>query len=523
MHAPAEIYVLFSQYLDFRSVARLRAVCRAARNGLRTRKRLELGQVRLSDAQAAIRDAAIEMPDSPGGTPTNVFVLRAPMGFGKTIVGLSLPFADPADGHRYIFVVHPAAYDTWVAEVIKVFGSNARAVTPATRIVFAHSSIPHHNALAKRAVEFFEAGAPPGGEAKSPLGPGVRAVITTNTSSVGLALIKLWATRVVLDEAHVTPQHLWITIAPFPWIVALSANIVRPALNTFKVWRDNGSASSWVVAAGVMEGVVPVAKPRQIVVAPYGDEARQFGDSHDKRVHLERNLGAYVTALIGIFATIADGRVVLYLPDGDTSAEIVRAAPQYAPSWRITEFNRAVSKLRAFEAADRSILVMHHSKSVAVNIHATHLVIVRPDWVNPVRYAQIMGRVLRPLSPTASIDAFLVMPRGVPAIRTAFAEALRMLATAELHLEPPSFSALEFLKADTCLRACGSSVVGAAPAELLAVLGVALHDPSIANALLSRWAAGPVKTLTEPQVRSFLDLEPVGLTDADIDELLGGV
>lgn len=509
MHAPAEIYELFSRFLDFRSVARLRAVCRAARNGLRTRKRYELGQIRLSEAQAAIRDAVIEMPD---GTPANLFVVQAPMGFGKTIVGLSVAFADLTDGHRYIYVVHPAAYDTWVAEVIKVFGAGARAVTPATRIVFAHSSVPHHNALAKRTIDSADGG--PG----TPLGPNVRAVITTNTSSVGLALIRSWATRVVLDEAHVTPSHMWTTISTFPWIMALSANIVRPAL-AFNLWRGNGT-SSWTVAAGTMEGVVPTAKPRQVLVAPYEAEARQFSDSHNKRVYLEQNINAYVTALIGIFAGIANGRLVLYLPDGDASTEIINAAPQYAPGWLVTEFNRAVSKLHRFETAARSILIVHHAKSVAINIHATHLVIVRPDWVNPVRYAQIVGRVLRPLGPTASVDAFLIVPRGVPAIRTAFAEALRTLATTELHMEPPAFSALEFLKADTYLRACGSSVATASPVELLAVLGVAIHAPDIAATLLARWVANPSKTLTEPQVRSLLDLEPVGLTDADMDELL---
>lgn len=515
MRAPAEIYALLSQFLDFRAVARLSAVCRDARKGMQNNKRFELGSVHLSLAQAVIRDAIIAMPDNK---PTNVFTVLAPMGFGKTIVGLSIPFADPDDGHRYLFIVHPAAFDTWVAEVIKVFGSTARSLRPSTQILFAHSSNPSHNARAKQAIAEFSPG---DGDEFPNLGPKVRIAITTNNSALGDSLAHTWATRAILDEAHVAPSRTWRKISALPWIVALSANIVHPALNPFVLWRSNGNFSSWVVTAGVMQGVVPTTKPRQIVVAPWTDEDRQFGDSQEKKVYLESNLDVYIVALVGVFATIPKGHVVLYLPDGDTSEELVRAASKYAAGWHIIEFNRAVSKIRQFEVTDRSILIVQHAKSVAVNIHATHLIVVRPDWVNSVRYAQIVGRVLRPLSPTATVDTFLIVPRGIPALRAQLSEALRMLATAELHLEPPGFSALEFLKADACLAACGSSAAAASPIELLAALGMGLYAPTTTSALFARWSSDPVKTLTEPQLRSLLGVPPAELTNDDIDDLLG--
>lgn len=518
MHVPAEIYVLFAAFLDFRAIARLSVVCRSAQKGMRARKNVDLGHVRLSLAQAAIRDAVIAMPDSIPGAPTNIFIILAPMGFGKTIVGLSVPFVNIDGGHRYICIVPSAVFDTWVAETIKVFGTGARSITPSTQVVLAHSSIPHHNAHVKRAIDTAGSNGPALVKA---LGSRVRVIITTSNSALSDTLAATWATRAILDEAHAATDNTWRKIRDLPWITTLSANVVHPGLSKFNLWRGNGDTSSWVVTAGVMEGVVPVANPRQIMISPWGNEAREFNGPHEKKISLEQNIEEYVNALIGIFASIPKGRVVLYLPDGDTSTELVRAAGRYAAGWCIIEFNRAVSKIRKFESVDRSILVAQHAKAVGINIHATHLVVVRPDWVNFVRYAQLMGRVLRPLSPTSSVDTFLIMPYGVPSLRVACAEALRMLATTELHLEPPTFTALEFLKAEACLRACNSSIAMATPIELMSALGMGLLGSDTANTLFTRWMASPTKTLAAPQLRNLLGLGYEEAADAFIDELLG--
>jgi hypothetical protein len=464
-----------------------------------------------------IRDEICAMPNS---TTTNIFILRAPMGFGKTIVGLSVPFADPADPHRYIYIVPPAAFDTWVTEVVKVFGAAARSVGPSTQIVFAHSSVPQHNTHAKNAIASAGGGVPD-------LGANVRAVITTSASGLGAALARTWATRAILDEAHATTGRTWDGVSGLYWIVGLSANIVTPLITPYNLWRGSQHRvcehSSWVVAAGVMEGVVPIADPCRMLVAPWGDEARQFGRSQDKKACLEQNIGVYVTALMGVFAGISKGHVVLYLPDGDASEAIVDAAPRYAASWQIIKFINAVSKIRQFEKIERSILIAHHARTVAINIHATHLIVIRPDWVNAIRYAQLIGRVLRPLSPTSSVGTYLIMPHGIPMLRVAFAEALRVLAAAGLQVAAPELSPLEFLKAEACLQACGGSIIAATPIELLAVLGVSINDPTIAEDLFARWATSPVRTLTETHMRGFLGLgraKQAELTDLEIDALL---
>jgi hypothetical protein len=326
---------------------------------------------------------------------------------------------------------------------------------------------------------------------------------------------------VILDEAHATTGRTWKKLAGLKWIATLSANVVSPILDSYSVWRGvRDQGSSWTVAAGVMAGVVPTARPRQITVAPWRDEDRQFGNGAEKKTNLGQNIDAYVSALTGLFAELSGGRVVLYLPDGDASEAIIDAAPQFATDWRVIKFINAVSRIWQFETLNRAILVAHHAKTVAINIHATHLIVVRPDWINPVRYAQLIGRVLRPLSPTATIDAFLIMPRGIPSIRVAFAEAVRVLIVAGLHPPLPEFGALDYLKADACLRACGSTAVGSSPIELLAAMGVGVCDPACAEKLLAHWLTNPAKTLTETSLRCLLGLEPAGLSSADLDGLL---
>jgi len=508
-HVPSDIYVMLSQFLDFRSVARLGVVCRTSQAGIIRYKSCQLGSIRLSFEQAKIRDAVAQMPNA---SPPNIFVLRAPMGFGKTIVGLSMAFANLKDGHRYIFIVPPAAYSTWVTEVGKVFGPSARSILPTSQILFAHSSVPHHYAHMK------EAFAAASVEAIPHLWPNVRAVITTACAGLGVSLMQTWATRAIIDEAHNAPKHTWGEVSNIGWIACLSANTTTPDLK-HTLWRDNGQRCSHMVAASSMVGVVPVAVPSQVLIAPYDRERCDLGTQHEKKYWYSSNIEEYVNALFMIFSTIPKGRVVLYLPDGDTSDQLVTAAARYAKGWKLTQFKNAVSKIQQFEQEDRSLLIAHHAKTVAINISATHLIIVRPDWVNPIRYSQLVGRVLRPLNNTASVGVFLVVPRGVPSIRARYSEAIRTLATLEMHLEMERMSALEYLKGAAALSACGSSIDTASPIEILAALGIGFADPTLPDKLFAKWLTGP-KTLTEPQMRALLNVAPEGLGDADIDALL---
>jgi len=107
-HFPADIYMMFAQFLDFHSIARLDRVCRSAHSGMMRHKGLKLGTLMLSPEQGRIRAAIASMPNAEPGDPlANAFVLRAPMGFGKTVCGMSVAYADLKDGHRYLIMVPP--------------------------------------------------------------------------------------------------------------------------------------------------------------------------------------------------------------------------------------------------------------------------------------------------------------------------------------------------------------------------------------------------------------------------------
>ncbi len=162
--------------------------------------------------------------------------------------------------------------------------------------------------------------------------------------------------------------------------------------------------------------------------------------------------------------------------------------------------------------------------SEAINILASELVIVRPDWVNSQRYSQTVGRVLRLTNHNPTVRVTLIMPEGVPVLRACYYEALRLLAREGHASDCSKYRAAEFLKADSTLRALGSSM-GGAPAEVLAAMGVGLEEPDYAPTLFKAWQDGAQKTLSEEAMKALLDLkattEEVQEYSDWLDELCG--
>jgi hypothetical protein len=494
---PPEIWDILLGLLDFRAVAALGATCRLVNNVMRAQTRFAFGKVRLSPMQAHIRDRATRMPDAEE-KQKNVFLLHAPMGFGKTITGLSLAFANPDDGHRYVYVVPPKAFDTWVREAAKVFGTKSNTVTARTCVLFAHSSVATHKRYIDKALERAQDGI-------LTFGPAVRAIVTSTTSRFGTGVATRWGTRIVVDEAHASTNLTISNLAQFRWAVRLSANTMSVESTLGEVLWGRVDVST-----RCMDGSIPLVVLHRSLVQPYvtGDfnEARGFTPPAYKVDSIAKNLDTYMSALTFIFAEVPRGQIAMYLPDGETGDAIANALPSIAVGWELISFVNATSKIRLFESLDRSVLVIRLNKSEAINIRASHLVIVRPDWVNPIRYAQLVGRVLRPTNSNKEAAVFLVVPRGVPAHRVAYYDALRRLIADDLQLGIPDHRPSEFEKADACLRLCGSSLDCAAPTEVVAAVGIAFDSPEAVPTILARWLQEKAPSLSAQHMYALLGL-----------------
>lgn len=501
---PSSIYELFMHFLDFRSVANLSAVSRTARAGSKLGKQFVFGNVRLSLAQLAVRDAALAMRATAYTTP--MFVLRAPMGFGKTIIGLSIALSVPAAGNRYLIVVPPATYDTWVNEADKVFGG-VRAYTPRTTLLFANSSIPKHAAVL-----------PPAAQAI----PKQARTVVVSSSSRNLDVFVEWATRIIIDEAHAITSSVRTQLVG-KWAVALSANIVDPS--PWTLWRHGSDEkASWSFETGVMKGIIPEGAVRYVTVPPLGFEARSYVLPHDKKSAIDQNLHEYVAALKSVFCQIITGRVVLYLPDGTAADSLIASVGEFAPGWSSVVFSKAVSKIRLFEQKNRCILFMHHAHAIGINISAHYLISARVDWVNPIRYSQLVGRVLRPTRAASVIDVVLIIPSGLSELRARYAEAIRSAAVSGLVIDTPKdLKALVHLMANAALEACGSSTRAASPAEILAAAGIGFILPEYVTPLRRLWSGGN-QTITERQLERLLGIpeltETEKLMEESVDDLL---
>lgn len=527
---PADIYFILFGMLDFRSMAALACTCRTAHIVLTRMKRLEFNHVRLSSVQARIRNQVMAMPDADDADDTdvlvgqNIFTFRAPMGFGKTITSLSVALTNGADMHKYLVVVPPKALDTWVKETAKVFGLRNHRITPDTKVLFAHSTVHSHNAHIKAALVAQTDFSMP-----LALGDNIRVVVTTTTTDSGHSIARSgWATRLIVDEAHaLTPLTVTKFMRPDPirWVLLMSANTVNPSSPAFI--RATKPWGTMIIPSDYMRWSLPTVSLKTHSIEPYKipggfDESTGYTPPDHKIRTISMNSAAYIDVLLRIFAEIESGHIALYLPDGRTGDALATLLPTIAVGWTLLNFINSTDKIRQFNTNPRSVLVIRLNKSEAINVLASHLIIIRPDWVNPVRYAQIIGRVLRPTSTHKIVPVHLIVPRGVPAMRGLYYEALRHLMTMQnVELPVPDLRAAEYKKADSALRLCGSNLERAAPTEVIAAIG---GDYGMAEHLFELWHGDRSPTITASQMRILLgmvdDPQP-SIDDDELDELLG--
>jgi hypothetical protein len=254
------------------------------------------------------------------------------------------------------------------------------------------------------------------------------------------------------------------------------------------------------------------------------DESSAYVTSGYKDMLIQKNLQAYVSVIRRILVGLADAQVAIYLPDGDAGDSIIPEILKHAVGWEFFEFKHSVRLLTKFVSCKRSILFIRLFRSEAINILASDLIIVRPDWVNSQRYSQIVGRLLRLTNHNPTVKTTVIVPSGVPELRARFYEALRLSAREGHEFDCSRYRAAELLKADMVLRALGGSMEAANPAEVLAAMGVGLEEPDYALTLYKAWGEHGSKTMPEDKIKYLLAIKPGTLSPEMpewLDELCG--
>jgi hypothetical protein len=494
---------------DFRTVATLACVCMASLAAVKKLKCFTFGSVRLSPQQAEAVKRILEMPQPDADGSRVVFNFNAYMSFGKTITAYAVALSEnPCNiGHLYVGIVLPKAYDTWIKEWIKVSGVKASAIGPETRVLFPHSSVPAHAAHLKKIVEkYYNREFNGTNEIRKAIGSKVRLIIVSSTAKKPWEAIHIWEPdRIIVDEAHtVSPKN----DAPVRWFLRLSA---APLSN-----EDEWGALT--IAPTQAKGLVPEIDLKVVGIRPVPsasmfasfDEAKSFVQGFHKSQLIRHNLTDYIKAIRRVLSALDRGNVAIFLPDGDAGELLEPEIRKCAIDWDIFVYKHSVAVFNAFTSKKRSILFIGLNMSEAISVLASELVIVRPDWVNPQRYSQIVGRILRLTNHNPVVRATVIVPEGVPKLRARYYEALRLLAREDDYAaDATTYRAAEYLKADSVLRALGSSMEAASPVEVLAAMGVGLEHPDGASALLKAWKSNTQKSLREEAVRTLLDANSI--------------
>ncbi|HVE13290.1 MAG TPA: hypothetical protein VNI01_07850, partial [Elusimicrobiota bacterium] len=462
--------------------------------------RLALGPLVLSPAQRFLAERA------RAGTEGSTCVLRAPPGFGKTATALAVVFSPQgraAPGLRWAVFVPPKALCTWRFEIAKVLGADV--FERAGGALVPHSMFPAHK---KRFPDV----------QGTPAEPAL--VVTTWPTAPRRAMVERvlgWANRFIVDEAHTAPARLLEQLVGRRWALLLSANRVCVPEGLRADREIGGAGAEW------LGGRCPALELRYALVAPCGErEAVAFARPCERPALVAQNAAAYLGAVVEALAPLRRAQVAVFLPDGKAGDHLAAGlGPRLrAGNWTVVPFARAVSKILAFERGVRSVLFIRLAQSEAVNICASHAVVVRPDWVNAGRFSQVLGRVLRPTNPNPCVTVTLVLPRGVALYRVAYYNAVRDPAASEAWWPKPrkNFHGLAYdrpdasdlLRAAFTLQVCGGRMTAASAPEIAAALGAGIEGGrACAEEVLAAWRKAP-GALAEAQVRTLLGLAELG-------------
>lgn len=365
---------------------------------------LTLGRVTLKPAQYVLAQKVLESTktiDSKGSRFHNaiVNVVQAPMGFGKTILGIAIASLSP---HRYLILVPAKALETWITELVRVFGDEAiLKKDPASSpvLVAYRSNYPlHYTAMVENSFT------------------DVNKIILTTTSSWSILdrrrpFRALDNTRVIIDEIETTKVMSHIRTK---WVCGLSANH-----DPFQDWRY------FTVNPAEVNEINPEVDTRYWLFPSSYTTIRI-----DMRSSMfEEELHHYIRLLGEIISDDKNGvKTAVFCPAGGSFDLFLTTVRSFVRNMgrELFVFRKSLGALTSFkECTGRALLLISEKNSEAINVVADSIVVIRPEWVGFKRLQQIVGRVVRPINEKVVIH--YVTSKGYGKFRAFSAEMMRLV------------------------------------------------------------------------------------------------
>lgn len=364
--------------------------------------------------------------------------VNAPMGFGKTAMGLSLALdgwikdeSRGVDRLPWLILVPPKAISTWIAEAKKMFGNeifNPKAKT--SPLLVPHSI--HSPLQCSEASK--NLGNPPHYEVYA---------ILMSTSQIWDKSARYEG--IILDEAHTAMKKKWFTKMK---TVKTGKRLYLTAANCLCMTNEENSPGiPHRLKAGndIIKSKLPTLVSH--IVDMKGE--RVFSNEAPS----ERDIDLYV-CMEQILEIIGDkkGRTTVFFPNVHTNSRntdmqkksskksksedpkciateklfennIKKIMEEKGKKDRVFIHKNATSVIESFEETENGILFISHNWSESININCERAIILRGDWVNKERFRQIIGRVFRPTNTNKYVDVYHLVPTGLPRLKTIYMDS----------------------------------------------------------------------------------------------------
>lgn len=399
------------------------------------REYCRLCKIVLRKSQGLIRDQCL--------ISSGAISLQAQMSWGKTITALSVAFKEGNPITKWVFLVPPKAFTTWINQIEKVFGKDTVYCphNPRESQVLALLT-----AQSKNHVDWFTEN-----------GPTENTKILLVTPNSGNAVKALaWAEGVIVDEAHKGGK----------WRNMIHNKKYKLLLSAYPVSYDCD-----LYLKPKNDIIVPETKANYyhlpILGHDYSDIPKCF-PFHIDPVLVAGMSHIYKSELSKVLDNVGSA-AVLFVPGGNTLQGLIANIQKLCEekNRELFTFTRSLKVIQKFEKArgDR-LLLMHHEQSECININADSCIVLHPEYVNLGRIKQIVHRVLRTTNRNDIVDVHYICAGYASYMKAVYSESLRVLNYDSDTLVTPE----SMLKALSITRSLGyRSPTLLAPADIVVI------------------------------------------------------
>jgi len=321
--------------------------------------------------------------------------LNAPIGYGKTAIGLACIFKDyklnePRKDKLWIILVPPKAVGTWKSEAEKIFNKNT---------IFRPNTLESPLLILDTKYSKQEL------RSEEDLSPFTWAIVISTYKYSKYASFLFNNINIVVDEVHT--GNRWYRFLEFNFdkcLLLTGTRIDYESMINYSVPNLKNLEIIW--ASRDEEVPIPI---HQYLLT----EEIEMGKTRidEKEIDYKK----YIVKIEYLLSNFKNIKVVIFYPNYHFDKMIIQEIKSLAEKYLYTFYvYQKINDIEKFEKEKKSILMLSHTYSESINISAEACISIRIDWMNPDRINQIIGRVLRPSNRNRYVYIYHILPNGFP-------------------------------------------------------------------------------------------------------------